>query len=229
MKLLPNHPALKDGRTIHQKKVFNPLTSKSGILKPVGNNSKLGKGLSVVMKGKWRGMPMFSLTLEERKTCPRTCHHYDTCYGNNVLFAHRFEHGKNLEIKLSQEIEQLSRLYPHGFVVRLHVLGDFYSVKYVQLWLDFLAKYPNLHVFGYTARFQGAIAKKLAEVREKFSERFWVRTSRNPHSEIDGLYAVRENFEGDSITCPEQTGKTSSCLTCGLCWSVIKNVKFLTH
>ena len=38
------------------------------------------------------------------------------------------------------------------FRFRLHLLGDFWSVEYVRLWLRLLDMFPNLFVFGYTHR-----------------------------------------------------------------------------
>jgi hypothetical protein len=29
--------------------------------------------------------------------------------------------------------------------------------------------------------------------------------------------------------CPEQTGKTECCATCGACWATDKNVAFMRH
>ena len=43
-----------------------------------------------------------------------------------------FEHGAALENKLEQEVRELCATYK-GVIIRLHVLGDFYSVQYVRL------------------------------------------------------------------------------------------------
>ena len=45
----------------------------------------------VVTKGRWRGYPVFTLTLEERATCPSYCEQWDECYGNNMPFGARLE------------------------------------------------------------------------------------------------------------------------------------------
>ena len=143
MRIRFDHPALSECRTIHTKYV-RPVGD-APVLKSVADNSKIGKGLAVILKGKWRGMPMFSLTLQERATCPPTCDRWSTCYGNGMMFAHRFEHGPALEGKIRTELQVLAAMYPHGFVVRLHVLGDFYSLNYAILWGEMLQLYPNLH------------------------------------------------------------------------------------
>lgn len=217
MKLKPEHPALHENRTIHPKMVKDPKEAKS-IFKPVSSNSKLGKGSAYILKGKWRGMPMYSLTLQERATCPDTCIHWSDCYGNNMGFAHRFQHGPELEARIEKDIAELARKHPRGFVVRLHVLGDFYSIAYALLWRVLLSEHPALHIFGYTAR-------KWTVFQTMNGERCWIRESCNTgHAMTAGNV-----YNPEAIQCPEQTGKTESCLTCGICWSTRKPVTFQTH
>jgi len=230
MKLKPNHPALTEARTIHTKTVRpTPASLQRYVLKSVADNSKLGKGLGVIIKGKWRGMPMFSVTLQERATCPSDCIRWAECYGNGMGFAHRFEHGAALEAQIRYEVGFLAKQYPHGFVVRLHILGDFYSLAYVQTWRNLVAKHPNLMVFGYTARHTCQIGKAIQEVRLRFPDRFWVRFSRNESHDGASIFAAQEGAVANAITCPEQTGKAQSCLDCGLCWSVDRTIAFVDH
>ena len=154
MKIKPSHPALSEKRTIFIKGRKNPYDTPN-VLKPVSNNNKIGKRSNRVKAKKWQGMPMFSLTLEERATCPTTCFRWVECYGNNMPFAHRYEHGELLETRLTDQLTYLARKYPGGFVVRLHILGDFYSVDYVSFWASALKTFPSLHIFGYTAHTTG--------------------------------------------------------------------------
>ncbi len=113
------------------------------ILKQGSNNKKLG--FKITSK-KWRGKKLFSLTLIERETCPPSCHHWEDCYGNNMPFAHRFS-TNGLTDKLEIEIAALMKKHPQGIVIRLHVLGDFYSVDYVNFWDEMLWKYSSLCLF----------------------------------------------------------------------------------
>jgi hypothetical protein len=216
--------------TRYPKSIRDPSVYPYRYLKPVSNNKKLGRGKKTVEKGKWKGFPMFSLTLVERETCPNECHHWDDCYGDNMPFAHRFTPNKDLENGIKREISELCGKYPAGIVVRLHVLGDFYSLDYCALWLRLLIEHPNLHVFGYTSRTNCKIGYAIQTIRLMIPDRFWVRVSSNkswsPY-EPQILYAAKEPFEG--ITCPEQLGKTSSCLSCGLCWSINKTIVFKDH
>ena len=50
----------------------------------------------------------------------------------------------------SAKLRLLDIDHPNGFAVRLHNLGDFYSLQYVALWRRLLARHPALHVWGYT-------------------------------------------------------------------------------
>ena len=229
MKLKPGHPALVEARTIHTKRVLPPVVGK--ILKPVSDNEKVGKGLSVIMKGRWRGMPLYSVTLQERATCPSDCMRWAECYGNGMGFAHRFQHGPELETAIMAELAMLSRMYPAGYAVRLHILGDFYSVGYVEMWEKALRQFPNLNVYGYTARHQGMIADALDRLRILYSARWMVRVSRNHAANHDPnrIYAAMTDTVPGAINCPEQEGKTASCLTCGLCWSTDRTIGFYDH
>jgi len=228
MRLNPAHPALSEARTIHVK-MRREVTESATLLKSVKDNSKLGDGNGTILKGKWFGFPLFSLTLEERATCPPSCLRWEVCYGNGMAFGHRFQSGPALERQLQLEVAALSARYPRGFAVRLHILGDFYSVGYVGLWRSLLEKHPNLHVYGYSARYGCDIGRAIESLRITHSERWWIRFSRNEQSNGYNIFAAEENTVAKAITCPEQTGKAKSCLDCGLCWSISKTIAFVDH
>lgn len=215
--------AIKKGRTLFPKSVKSPLDF--SVLKPVNNNSKLGKGSLTIQKGAWKGFPLYSLTLEERKTCPKSCFHYANCYGNNMPFAHRFKNNADLTFALEKEIRALSLTFPNGFAVRLHVLGDFYSQSYVNFWRRMLFDFPMLHIYGYTARDWNSIR----ELNLTFPGRSYIRRSTNNPKKEDIITTGSSSFDFPGIQCPEQVGKTKSCLTCGLCWTKVPRISFLDH
>lgn len=226
--LRADHPAVVEGRTLFPTRVFAP-DELLRVLKSGTNSRKIG---GLVTKGKWRGFPIFTLTLEERKTCPSICAQWRTCYGGGMQYAQRIEHGPELESALDRELTALARAHPKGFVVRLHVLGDFYSVKYVELWFDWLDRFPNLHIFGYTAHpVHSPIGKALAWCRDHFWERFAVRTSDG--NLADASTVTLKNYargrQGSAIVCPAQTKDADCCATCGLCWQSRVNICFLQH
>jgi hypothetical protein len=220
--LKADNPAVVKGTTIFLRQVKPPQDVKR-LLQPASVNAKLGAGKNLVAKGKWRGMPLFQLTLEERKTCPTTCQQWRNCYGNNMPFANRIDASSSNFLKmLKSEVQALCGKHTEGIVIRLHVLGDFYSVQYVEFWRDLLKAHPNLHLFGYTHTLRSsAIGKAIAKLN-KF-DRSWIRWS------DAGDVPMAANVGGVGITCPQQTGKTASCLTCGLCWATTKPINFLRH
>ena len=124
--------------------VFDVRTYPYEIIKR-SRNSKLGRKVN---KGRWRGMPIYTVTLPERRTCPAYCEQWGICYGNHMPFAHRIDPLPDPELfiqRIQEEVAVLS--YKHrrtGFVVRLHVLGDFFSVEYVEAWYRLFTKYDNL-------------------------------------------------------------------------------------
>lgn len=211
-------------RTIYKKNVHS-ADNGTFLLKKGSQNKKLG---FVIKVGKWSNKKLYSLTLEERATCPRSCHHWDNCYGNNMPFAHRYKHGPELIERLEYEIKTLLKQHTQGVVIRLHVLGDFYSRGYVKFWRKMVAKNPKLSIFGYTAR-DDSIGNDIKSLNAAFPDQCVIRFSRNEKYDGTNKYAADEDMLFNTFTCPEQTGKLKNCANCGLCWSVNKTVRFLTH
>lgn len=223
--LAADHPAVLGATTRYPATLVHPSVE-GRVLKSGFNNTKIG---GEVLKGKWAGMPIFTLTLEERATCPSTCKTWRTCYGNTMHWSHRLIHGPSLEARLALECVGLAETHPDGFVVRLHVLGDFYSVGYVHLWRLLLHIVPALHVFGFTARVPGTdIGDAVQAVRAAHPDRFWIRTSNYP-SGLSARTVSAPLRATDSINCPEQAGRTDCCGTCGLCWTTTKRINFVEH
>ena len=219
--------AIKNGRTVYTNNVFSTANYNTNLLK-LSSNKKLGK---FVTKGRHKNKYLYSLSLEERKTCPTSCFHWKTCYGNNMPFAHRFTANKNLLVKLHKEIKLLSIKHKEGILIRLHVVGDFYSVAYVKFWKKMLSLYPNISIFGYTARKPfSEIGKEIVKLRNKLWNRFSVRFS---NSVITKLTANSENLLSKKLSgliCPEQLNQVKNCASCGLCWNNnIDNIIFKTH
>lgn len=117
------------------------------VLKDGNNLSKIG---GQVLVGWLKGAKIVTLTLEERATCPRSCEMWLRCYGNSSPFTHRYRHGPELEAALEREVAELCEKHER-VLVRLHVLGDFYSEPYIRLWEKLLRRHEGLFVFGFTA------------------------------------------------------------------------------
>ena len=216
------HAAVTGKRTLFPSMVREP--GGEAVLKSGMNNRKIGKE---VRKGRWKGYPIYTLTLEERATCPSSCKHWTGCYGNKMHLARRFRHGEGLEEILETELAALQREHPGGFVVRLHVLGDFYSVEYAMAWLLWLGMFPALHVFGFTAWHPPTdIGNAIAIVERFYADRFWVRLSDGPGPRST-VTTKRASVPSDAVLCPFETGQTDTCGTCGLCWTTAKRIAFL--
>lgn len=218
---------IAEGRTKFSKSV-KAVSEVSNILVSGHNNVKIGRD---VRKAKFRGYWIYTLSLEERKTCPSSCQHWQTCYGNNMPFAKRVDHtDPEFLPTLEAEIAKLCAK-KKGVLVRLHALGDFFATHYVDFWSQMLAKFPNLAIYGYTARLSGTpIGWMVHEMNQAFPERCFIRFSDG------GLPTMSTASIGDeagcpanAFVCPEQTGKTRCCATCGACWSTTKNVAFMEH
>jgi hypothetical protein len=229
--LLPHdHPAVVAGRTIYPTTVYAP--SRDGgawVLKSATNSRKIG---GEILKGRWKGFPAYTLTLEERASCPTTCRHWRSCYGNKMHWAKRMQPGPDLEWQLVREVALLDIEHPEGFAVRLHELGDFYSVEYVELWGKLLERHPSLHIWGYTAHLDGPIAAALTALVKRHGGRFAMRFSNAPFPfAFPATITIETERQkpADAILCPEQVGKTESCSGCALCWQTKRRIAFLQH
>lgn len=233
--LAPDHPAILQKLPLFETTVVNAKDSPR-LFVSGENNRKIGR---IVTKGDWKGMPIYTLTLAERMTCPTACHMWFTCYGNAMPFARRHAPGKELEDRIPVELAELAEKHSQGFVVRLHVLGDFYSQAYVELWDKMLEQHSGLRVFGYTARMgdisSPAIGNTLFRVKDKHKGRFAIRPSEK--KPLAGSVVVINRIpEGptvpEGIVCPAEREATACCATCGLCWEENareKTVVFVQH
>lgn len=221
------HPAAVAGNTMFPSRVFEP-GEVGRVLKSGHHSRKIG---AFCTKGPAKGWPIFTLTLEERATCPRSCREWLTCYGNNMQAAERIEAGPELEAALAREVSALAEAHPAGFIVRLHVLGDFYSHGYVSLWSGLLAKHPALHLFGFTAVDPASpLGVRIALLAADYGwRRAAIRFSGMPHEERASRVIGAGEADADGIICPAQTGATDCCGTCGLCWQSCRSIIFRRH
>lgn len=220
---------IQEGRTKFPKSVKKPDRH---ILVSGHNNIKIGK---VVRKGHLRGYYIFTLSLEERKSCPASCQHWQTCYGNNMPFAKRVDHTDpqflpTLEAAIKLRASQAKKR-GSGILIRLHALGDFYSPEYVGFWRRMLVKFTNLSIYGYTARNnEDDIGPAVFKLRRDFGLRAMIRSSNGERHNMNTVtIGSVESRPKTAFICPEQTGKTLGCDTCAACWATTKTVAFLEH
>lgn len=218
---------VEEGRTKFGSRVLK-VRDQPSLLVSGHSNVKVGRD---VRKGRWRGYWIYTLALEERATCPKSCEHWQSCYGNNMPFAKRVDHtDPALLPALEAEIAEKLEKHKAGILVRLHALGDFYSVEYLMFWRRMLIKHPRLAIFGYTARrHPDPIAREIPIMWATFKWRFMVRFSNGKGDMSTRTIMDPADRPDNAFVCPEQTGQTRCCATCGACWSTTKNVAFLQH
>jgi hypothetical protein len=220
-------PYIDEGRTKFRKSVKS-VDQVSNLLVSGHSNVKIGRD---VRKGKHRGYWIYTLSLEERKTCPLSCQHWQTCYGNNMPFAKRIDHtDPEFLSALAREIATLC-LKKKGVLIRLHALGDFFSTEYVEFWMRMLRTYSNIAIYGYTARHPVTpIGDAVWLMNRRWPARCMIRFSDGQLPEMSTVSIGEESgCPTNAFVCPEQTGKTRCCATCGACWSGTKNVAFMEH
>jgi hypothetical protein len=221
--LADDHPAILCNTTVFGSTIVSAGDSQ-GLLISGANNRKIGK---VVTKGAWKGMAIYTLTLTERMTCPASCHMIRECYGNSMPFARRHLPGEDFERRIRAEVVEKARLHRGGFVVRLHVLGDFYSAGYVRVWRDLLNTVPELHLFGYTATGTSAlpsdveIVSEIEGLNEDYPDQCFIRFS-DPETIPGGAVVISRHPEAaivpEGTVCPAEREATACCATCALCW-----------
>lgn len=220
---------INEGRTKFPKSVKSVVQLKN-LLVSGHSNVKIGRD---VRKAKHRGYYIYTLSLEERATCPTSCKHWQTCYGNNMPFAKRVDHtSPGFLAKLEWEIQCLLAVKGRaGILIRLHALGDFFSAEYTRFWLTMLLKYDRLAIYGYTARpAEGVIGTIIRDMNKMLGDRCMVRFSDGGLGTMSTVSIGDETGKpADAFICPEQTGKTRCCATCAACWSTTKNVAFMEH
>lgn len=227
-------PAPADARgTRFPGRVLSPTTM-ANLLVSGHSNLKIGRDCRI---GRLTGYWIYSLSFEERATCPRSCHHWQTCYGNNMPFAKRIDHtDPEVMPRLEAEISELLRKAARragapGIIIRLHALGDFFSPEYVQFWGRMLTRHSKLVIFGYTAwQPDTPIGSEIDKLIDTFPERAMMRFSNGGLPTRSTVPIDKaEDCPAGAFVCPEQTGQFEACGKCGACWSTLKNVAFIGH
>jgi hypothetical protein len=208
---------------MYRKNVHDAGNYAHAVIK-ASTNIKLGKK---VTKGHLRGAKIFTLTLEERATCDSECEHWLDCYGNNMPFGHRFEANDALMVSIERDLDELDAK-GKPYLVRLHILGDFFNLKYVLFWKKQLKNRELLNIYGYTRNHPNKpLGYALKLVRQEYGKRFAVRFSNYPD---DTFSAQSEHVSTGGIGCPVQMDRTDSCGTCALCWEMEdKSIIFYDH
>ena len=198
------------------------------MLKTGHQSRKIG---AFIAKGRRKGWPIYTLTLEERATCPRTCPHWLDCYGNNMQAAERITAGPELEAALEHELRALDEAHPDGFLVRVHVLGDFYSLAYVEsLAADGGGPARASRFRLHRPRPCSEIGRSIAAASFDLGwDRFAFRFSGASGAHRAARVVEPGGNDAQAVMCPAQTGATDCCATCALCWQSERSIAFGRH
>ena len=218
-----DHAAIVNSRSLYQKNVHDAASYPHKVIK-TPTDIKLGK---IVNKGKLKGAKIYILTLEERATCDDDCEHWLDCYGNNMPFAHRFIVNDALYPAIERDLDAIDAK-GKPYQLRLHVLGDFANIRYVNFWEYQLKIRKLLNIYGYTRHHPTKpIGMAIEALRASYRARFAIRFSNYPD---DPFSAQSENVSTDGIGCPHQLRLAKSCGDCALCWTMPdKPVIFYDH
>jgi hypothetical protein len=230
--LSPKHKAIR-GRSTKYPSTITSAKQSPRVFIAGSQNQKLGH---IVNKGRWRGMYIYSLTLIERASCPTSCLEWSTCYGNSLHHSRRHILDRELFRRVDIELDMLAARHPKGFVVRLHVLGDFgkdqiEGLPYVELWREKMRELPNLHVFGFTAHDrESLLGRKIMFLNKAYPDRWRIRFSGTVSNDGFGATVIDSLDDAEHVPCPyEAGGRVKDCGACGLCWSMAKTVEFVRH
>ncbi len=222
-----SHPAVVNGHTVYQSMVRSAVPGER-VLKSGEHSRKLGSFFS---KRPWKHMPIYSMTLEERRTCPRSCAVWSECYGNSMHRAVRWKVNDAFYAQLTLELEQLSLSFPRGFAVRLHTLGDFPDLQYPEFWMRALQRHHELHVFGFTAHHRDSDIGMAIETESAKWNRFRIRFSNDigPRGAVV-IADTAQTAARDAILCPADADRPSvSCGSCALCMNTSRTIAFRQH
>ena len=149
-----------------------------------------------------------------------------------MQFAKRVDHQQRDFLEhLSDALDRLLAVRGRaGILIRLHALGDFFSEAYVGFWNSMLLKHDRLALYGYTARMGDPIGRAVAQMNIRHGRRCMIRFSNDGMGSMSTVsIGSPESCPPNAFICPEQTGKTRCCATCGACWGTARNVAFLEH
>jgi hypothetical protein len=228
MTLAADHQAVARGEPLFPSQVYS-ARDLDHLLMEGANNRKLGSHWA---KGPWRGTLIYSLSLPERSTCPRSCPVWDSCMGNTQPYTVRVKGDRYLIPKIRREVENLAS-FGVPFSVRLHALGDFFSTTYVEAWISLVHRFQNLHVFGFTAHGRTTHIGRLIERESRNWDRFRVRFSGSAGERSSTVKAdPPAGRQVDGITCPVEVPRGKSvpnCGSCGLCLTSRDPIVFRLH
>ena len=127
---------------------------------------------------------------------------------------------KQLERDLTKQLTKISFQKKHKRVVRIHQSGDFYSTKYIKLWLKLAAKFNNILFYGYTKvenynkEFNTLINQLSSLDNVNIIESFIKGTKRKNYGDFD--YCQRVAEKTNAFICPVNKFNENQNIHCGI-------------
>ncbi len=184
-------------------------------------------------------------------TCPgASLECQNICYAKRVHGQPVWDVWARNSLDLTGDDVYKEPLPPDAKIVRIHVSGDFDSRNYVQHWIKIVLEHPDVLFFGYTRSWRvPELLKPLERLRalpnvELFASmdqsiqempppgwrRAWIEGDSRAEAEQLGDHGYRAQDGAAVYTCPEETGRKSSCQECGYCiLGRRSDVRFLLH
>jgi len=168
-------------------------------------------------------LPSFSLPA--LKTCPgKTEFCSRLCYGLRGRFTRkRMREIYQSNLEASKQADFVERIV-YGILktgaeaFRLHVVGDFYSVEYVEKWLEIAGRLPSVKFFGSTRSWR---VPELRDIMERFRDlpNVHLRASLDfSHLDKPSDSGRVWSIEGKGDPCPHDYSSVENCIACKKCW-----------
>jgi hypothetical protein len=191
-----------------------------------------------------------------RGTCPGASEECQAiCYAARPVA----ENGPVADMWFENKGDDVPPIPTYATMLRLHVSGDFDTVKYINGWIDRLASRPDVTCWVYTRSWRvpellpaleqmrrlpnvqmfASMDVSISELPPTGWRRAWIDgdpragapINERAHDERADVKRNGNTFDGIwSFVCPEETGDQPNCETCGYCQNGRKNdVTFLKH
>ncbi len=181
--------------------------------------------------------PVWNWSLTPVVTCPgRTewCHRF--CYAKKGFVPLCYNiYRANHRISLSQDFAQIMvfslRRLDAPPILRLHMSGDFYSIRYIKDWITVAEQSPLWQFYGFTHSWRRRrLATHLIRLAALPNVSLYASTdiSSGPPPKGFKEAGVERCYTGESIQCPSYKNKTT-CFECGHCIFGRGNVHFPIH
>ncbi len=176
-------------------------------------NTKVGK------------LPSFSLPV--LSTCPGKTPFCDRfCYGLRGRFvSERIKQINEQRYEASLRDDFVDRITLEilkadvaGF--RLHVVGDFYAVAYIDKWIEIARRLPAVAFFGSTRSWRSVYLRDRLEAFRDLPNVFMRASVDNTHRDMPGKGWRLWSVEGKGVPCPHDSGLVTSCGSCKRCWTI---------